>query len=324
MIARAFKFPPFGTLLALLTLLALPLFAIRPAFADTEEHGDKNGQEKSDDSLVPRLNHVIVVIMENKSYEQTLRAPYTASLIAGGALFTASTATHHPSLPNYLAIWSGSAQGVKDNTCPAPGSPFQAENLGHACEAAGLTWRAYSEDLPAAGSMVCTNNGTRYTRKHDPWTYFGNLNHTNERPYADLANDIAAARLPTLAFVVPNNCDNSHDNGPCNVTAADQWLANNLPAMLTAVGRHGVVILTWDEDDNVSGNHILTVMSGPPVKPGVQSSRPITHYTVLRTICEVLDLKAFGAAAGEAPISDIWRQDLDDQESRSRQRRSHK
>ena len=303
--------------------LLLALLLALPMAAHAEPGANSGDSESAERPRVPRLNHVIVVVMENKSYEQTLRAPYTAGLIASGALFTASTATHHPSQPNYLAIWSGSAQGVTDNKCPAPGSPFQAENLGHACEAAGLTWRAYSEDLPATGSAACTNNGTRYTRKHDPWTNFGNLDHMNERSYADLATDIAAGKLPSLAFVVPNNCDNSHDNGPCNVAAADQWLANNLPAMLAAVGRRGVVMLTWDEDDNVSGNHILTVMNGPPVKAGTVSNRPITHYTVLRTICDALDLKAFGAAASEAPISDVWRQDLDDQESRSRQRRGH-
>jgi hypothetical protein len=298
---------------------ALLAFAIALPVAAHAEPAEGGGDAKA--SSVPRLDHVIVVIMENKSYEQTIHAPYTSKLIATGALFSASTATHHPSLPNYLALWSGSNQGVNENTCPAAGSPFSAENLGHACEAAGLTWRAYSEDLPAAGSAVCTNNGTRYTRKHDPWTYFGNLDHMNERPYEDLATDIAAGKLPNLAFVVPNNCDNSHDNGPCDVAAADHWLANNLPAMLAALGRRGVLILTWDEDDNASGNHILTVMNGTPVRAGTVSSRPITHYTVLRTISDALSLPAFGAAKDETPITDVWRHDLETEEARSRQRR---
>src|SRR5438093_1604349 len=84
-----------------------------------------------------RLDHVIVVVMENKSYHQASTAPYTASLFARGSVMTESYAITHPSQPNYLALWAGGTLGVTSNSCPAPGSPFVAENLGHACEAAG-------------------------------------------------------------------------------------------------------------------------------------------------------------------------------------------
>jgi acid phosphatase len=256
---------------------------------------------------VPPLDHIIVVIMENRSYDQTRHATYTASLIASGSSFSASTAVAHPSLPNYLALWSGSTQRVTDDACPPTGAPYAAENLGHACEAAGLQWRAYSEDLHAPGSAACTAHGTLYTRKHDPWTDFSNLDHSHERAYPDLAAAIAGDSLPNLAFVIPNNCHNTHDGGPCDVAVGDQWLAANLPAMIAAAGPRGIVILTWDEDDFTVANHILTVFSGPPVKRGYVSARPITHYTVLRTICDGLGLPAFGAAKKEAPITDIWR-----------------
>src|SRR5262249_47045535 len=162
-----------------------------------------------------------------------------ASLIARGTVFTNSFAVTHPSQPNYLALWSGSTQGTSDDACPAPGSPYQTENLGHACEAAGLTWRADSEDLPSAGSGACavsagsaTCSSSGYARKHDPWTDFGNLNHSNERPYTDLAGDLAAGRLANLVFVVPNQCDDMHD---CSVSVGDTWLKNNVPRMLSAM-----------------------------------------------------------------------------------------
>lgn len=266
-------------------------------------------------AVVPAFKHVIVVIMENRSYDQARVAPYTANLIASGSSFSASTAVTHPSLPNYLALWSGSTEGVTDDACPPKGAPYPNENLGAACEAAGLSWRAYSEDLPAAGSTVCTNHGSLYTRKHDPWTYYSNLNHANERPYSDLDADIAAHALPNLAFVIPNNCHNSHDGGACNVAAGDAWLTANLPAMIRAVGHHGLVILTWDEDDFTKVNRILTVMSGPLVRPGYVSARPINHYSVLRTICDGLGVKPFGEAAHAAPITDVWRPESERHES---------
>ncbi len=252
---------------------------------------------------VPHLDHVIVVVMENKSYNQVRVLPYTASLIAANSHCSNSFAITHPSQPNYIALWAGSLLGVNSNQCPAFGSPFSAENLGHACEAAGLTWRAYSENLSAAGSVLCTNDGMLYTRKHDPWTNFNNLNHLNERPYSDLALDIANNTLPNLVFVIPNNCNNTHD---CALAVGDTWLSNNIPAMVAAAGPNGCVILTWDEDDSASFNRILTVFAGPMVIPNFVSPGTVNHYNLVRTICDALGLAPFANAVTAAPITDVW------------------
>lgn len=262
--------------------------------------------------VVPPHDRVVVVVMENKSYNQVRTAPYTMSLMAQGATFTQSYGVAHPSQPNYIALWAGSVLGVTNNNCPATGSPFTAENLGHACEAAGLTWRAYSENLAFAGSTACSYDGSAssglYTRKHAPWTMFSNLNHANERPYTDLAPALAANALPHLSFIIPNNCHNSHNNLTlgCEVLSADAWLASNLPDVIAALGPKGLLVLTWDEDDNVSGNRILTVFVGPQVQHGVSSAQFISHYTLVRMICEALGLNPFAGAAGEASITGVW------------------
>ena len=253
--------------------------------------------------MAPRLDRVIVLVMENKAYDQVRTLPYTTSLMAQGSVMSNSYAITHPSQPNYLTLWAGGTFGVSSNACPAPGSPFMVENLGHACEAAGLTWRSYAENLPAAGSPVCTADGSLYARKHCPWTNFGNLNHQNERPFTDFSVDLARGTLPDLAFVVPNNCHNSHS---CPAGDADTWMAANVPAMLDALGPRGVLILTWDEDNDHAGNHILTVFVGPEVKTGYTSTTMINHYTLLRTVCELLGITPFAAAASEPSIQDIW------------------
>ena len=244
--------------------------------------------------------------MENKSDEQALNphtCPFTAELASAWTQFSRSYAITHPSQPNYIALWAGSTLKVTSNACSPHGSPFGAENLGHALETAGKTWRAYSEGLPSPGSSVCITRGKLYTRKHEPWTQFGNLTHANERPYRDLAADIASRKLPDLAFVVPDNCHNTHD---CPLATGDAWLARELPAMIEAVGRRGLVVLTWDEDDRSGENRILTVFAGPAVKPGYRSTRRITHYTLLRTLCDGLGIAPFGAAAAETAITDVW------------------
>jgi hypothetical protein len=252
---------------------------------------------------VPAADHIFVIIMENKTYDEVRTLPYTASLISSSSSFAWSYALTHPSQPNYMALWSGGTQGVTDDQCPPPGAPFTAENLGHACEAAGIPWRAYSENLPAPAYNGCSADGNLYVRRHCVWTHFSNLDHSRERPYQDLATDITAGTLPALAFVIPNQCDNTHD---CPAGNGDAWLSQNVPAMLAAAGPNGFLVLTWDEDDGTAGNHILTVFAGGLVRSGYVSQRGITHYTVLRTICDALGITPFGSAAGQTPITDVW------------------
>ena len=256
-------------------------------------------------SAVVPLDHIIVVIMENKNYNQVRTAPYTASVIAGGAELTNSFAVAHPSQPNYLVLWGGSTQGVFNDVCPPAGSPFTTENFGHALEAAGKTWKSYSEDLPEPASSVCSSG--LYLRRHCPWTCWSNLNHYNERPYSDLIFDITFNTLPNLAFVIPNNCNNTHNSG-CTVTTGDNWLANNMPAMINGVGPNGCVVLTWDEDDGSLGNHILTVFTGQRVKHGYKETTAYNHYDFGKTLCLALGITPFsGFGAGTTnSIDNIW------------------
>ena len=119
---------------------------------------------------VPVPDHVVIVVEENHSYAEIIgsaAAPYINSLAQQGALFTASHGVTHPSEPNYLALFSGSTQGVTDDSCP---HTFSTANLGSELIAAGGSFIGYSEDLPAPGSTVCTSGA--YARKHNPWVNF--------------------------------------------------------------------------------------------------------------------------------------------------------
>jgi len=118
---------------------------------------------------VPRPDHVVVVIFENKPYAQIFGngcCPYINQQASVAALMIRSFAVTHPSQPNYLDLFAGSAQGVTDDACPAPGSPYATPNLGQQLIDAGLSFAGYSEDLPTAGSPVCSTS--TYARKHNP------------------------------------------------------------------------------------------------------------------------------------------------------------
>jgi hypothetical protein len=264
-------------------------------------------------AAAPPHDRVVVVIMENKSYDEVRSLPYTSSLLTQGATLRNSLAVAHPSQPNYFAIWGGNTLGIGNDNCPAPGSPFSSQNLGQMCETHALTWRAYSENLGAVASTACSFNGTAatglYTRKHDPWTYYVNVNHQNERPYSDLATDIAGGTLPNLVFIIPNNCHNTHNSTTpgCTLPDGDAWLSANLPAVLAAMGPKGLLVLTWDEDDSSANNHILTALVGPLVIPGAVSDQAVNHYTIVRMICEALGFPTFERATVEASIANVWK-----------------
>src|SRR5256885_4346901 len=70
---------------------------------------------------LPRPDHIVIVIEENKDYGQIVgsaNAPYLNLLIEQGALLDRSYALHHPSQPNYIELFSGNEQGVFNDTCP--------------------------------------------------------------------------------------------------------------------------------------------------------------------------------------------------------------
>jgi len=116
---------------------------------------------------VPEPAHTVVVAIENHSYAGIAgnpAAPFINDLARRGALFTRSYAITHPSEPNYLALFSGSTQGVADDGCPYR---FAAPNLAADLMKAGRTFAGYSEDLPGPGSPVCSAGD--YARKHVPW-----------------------------------------------------------------------------------------------------------------------------------------------------------
>src|SRR5258708_34128337 len=116
---------------------------------------------------LPHPDHVVVVLMENKSFGDVIgsaNAPYLNSLVSRGALLTTYCGLHHPSQPNYIELFSGKEQGVCNDHCPPP--PITAPNLAASLVAAPKTSIGYAENLPA-NLATCTTPGN-YARKHCP------------------------------------------------------------------------------------------------------------------------------------------------------------
>jgi hypothetical protein len=248
---------------------------------------------------IPSPAHVIVVIEENHGYSDIIgsaEAPYINTLATAGASFTDSHAITHPSLPNYLALFSGSTQGVTDDSCP---HSFSASDLESALIDARLTFVGYSEALPSTGSQVCGSGN--YARKHVPWSDFSDDPMGNNRPFSGFPLNFVG--LPTVSWIIPNEIN---DMSRGSILQADLWLRNNLSRYVAwAQNNNSLLIVDWDEDHSLWGNHIPTIFVGPMVSPGQYSER-INHYNVLRTIEDMFGLPHLGQSAAVTPIADVW------------------
>ncbi len=257
-------------------------------------------------SSLPRYDHIVIVLEENKGYSEIIgntSAPYINNLAAQGMSFTDSHAVTHPSQPNYLDLYSGSDQGVFGDVCPS--SAFQGPDLGGQLISANLSFAGYSEGLPSAGSLTCTNSATHYARKHNPWSDFDDSSGaTTNLPYSSFPTTTDGySTLPTVSFVVPNLNDDMHDG---SIQQGDTWLQQNLDAYAQwAKTNNSLLIVTWDEDDNTSVNQIPTIFVGQHVQVGTNNTT-INHYNVLRTLEDMYGLPPANNAANASDILGVW------------------
>jgi hypothetical protein len=250
------------------------------------------------DQPLPRFDHIVIAIEENHSAVEVAEAPYLSSLAARGMVFSRSFAVAHPSQPNYVAIFSGSTHGIRDDWRHDIAGP----NLALSLAAAGLTFAGFSEDLPSTGFRGDRAGG--YVRKHSPWASFTNAPDAVNRPLTDFPTGDFAS-LPTVSFVIPNLRNDMHDG---SVADGDKWLHDHLESYARwAVLHDSLLIVTFDEGPGSQApadTPIATVMVGAHVKAGL-SDQPITHYSVLRLIEDIYGLPYIGEDSTAARITGI-------------------
>ncbi|MCG2462656.1 alkaline phosphatase family protein [Flavobacteriaceae bacterium F89] len=268
----------------------------------------------------PKPDHIVIVLEENHGFDQIIGSPHTPfinSLIEKGALFTDSHGVTHPSQPNYLALFSGSTQGVEDDHCLDKESPYTTTNLGAALINSGYTFTGYAQNMPEVGYTGCSHiksdltGGMLYARKHCPWVNWqgggeNNFPATVGQPMTEFPSDFS--KLPTVSFVIPDQDHDMHNNGgdTTMIRKADDWLRTNLSAYIEwAKSHNSLFILTYDEDNFTKQNEIPTIFTGEMVKSG-RYNDSINHYNVLRSIEKMYDLPKSGPADAGI-IANVWK-----------------
>lgn len=235
--------------------------------------------------------------MENRSYSQALTMPYVSELAGQYAVATDYHAVAHPSLPNYLALTSGSTFGVTDDgyhRLPAVG-------IGAQLTAHGIPWRAYMEGMTAG----CLTGTGRYVVRHDPFAYYGDGCPSNVVPLtsATLNADLAGGSTPNFVWITPDLCHDGHD---CESAAADSYLAELVPKILasSAWQKDGLLMIVWDEDDGSSGNRVALLVVAPKLSQH-QTAQPHDHYSLLATVEDRLGLPRLGRTQGAVPLDEL-------------------
>jgi hypothetical protein len=239
-----------------------------------------------------------VIVMENRSYSQIIgRAPYITALARRCGLATDYHAVAHPSLPNYLAMTSGSTYGIASDCSPAE-CPVPGRSIFSQVSARHLGWRSYAGSMPTACD---TGSGGLYAARHVPAVYYlavrgicrSHVRRLGRLRTGHLHDALNGGHAPAYMFVTPNMCDDMHD---CSVSAGDLWASRwirMMRASRTYRAGHTVILLTWDEDDGTSGNHVPLVVVSPYTPAGRRSSRPLNHYSLLRASEHLLGIRRF-------------------------------
>ena len=236
--------------------------------------------------------------MENHSFEEIIgssAAPYINQLAAQHGVAGNFHAEAHPSLPNYIAMTSGSTQGIADDDDPSS-HPLDVPSLFSLLPGGGS--RSLLESMP--GNCARSDSGD-YAVRHNPQAYYVNLGGDCARFNVPLAEppDVSAR----FTFVTPNLVHDMH-NG--TVSDGDTWLSTFMPKLLSSqeyAGGRTAVFLTWDEDDSILGpgdNHIPTLVIAPSVPPGTRVIARLDHYAMLRATQEMLGLEPLLGAADTA------------------------
>ena len=235
-------------------------------------------------SAAAGINHVFVVELENKGFDQTWGESSVAKylndqLVPKGQLLTNYFGIGHVSLGNYIAEVSGQkpnpatssdcttyVEYTNGNGCVYPAS---IKTVADQLTDAHKTWKTYQEDMgtpcrhPEIGApdpTLVARKGDMYATRHNPFVYFHSIIDTPvcQSNVVDLKNldaDLAStATTPNFVFITPNLCHDGHDS-PCvdgepgGLTSADSFLSTVAPKVLAspAFKAGGMLIVTLDE-----------------------------------------------------------------------------
>ncbi|MEO7953354.1 MAG: alkaline phosphatase family protein [Polaromonas sp.] len=246
---------------------------------------------------------VVLVILENTNADEAHdpKYPFLWRLAQEGAYLSNYHAVAHPSQPNYVALVSGSTEGVQGDSPARLHRPHLGQKL--------ASWMVYAEGYPGGACDIRMEIG-RYARKHVPFLSFADVQDDPELCRSHITGFDAfgetalAHRLPGFSLVVPDLDHDAHDK-PLRV--ADAWLEQNFGKLLDDAGfrRDVILIVVFDESGekwpytNHDDNRVYAALWGDHVIPG-EVKTVHDHYDLLRTLEALFGLPPMSTGDGKA------------------------
>ena len=268
---------------------------------------------------IPNFDHIVLIMLENRDYQTVMdgtQMPLLSALAQQNVLLSNYFAVAHPSLPNYLALMSGSTQGIT-NDCTS--CFVNQPNLADEIEASGRSWKAYLEGLP---SPCFVGDSGKYAQKHDPLLYFDSIRLNAARcdrsilPLTSLDADLSTKTLPNFSYIMPDLCNSGHD---CPAATADKWVTDIVAKLQAspALGNNSLIIVAFDEAStkdttgccglpSPAGGKVVVVLISPTALPDITDNTPYSHYNLLKTILTAWNLPALGNSAQAQAIMTPW------------------
>jgi hypothetical protein len=179
--------------------------------------------------------------------------------------------------------------------------------------AAGRSWKEYAEAIDGR-SCPLRSNGP-YAAKHNPFVYFDDITGhldphdptclAHNRPYTELASDLAGGVVASYNFITPNQCNDMHS---CPIAAGDRWLSTQVPAIMAshAYQTGGAIVITWDEGENTGDGPIGLIVVSPFAKGGgYQNAIHYDHSSTVKTVEEIFGLTPLLGHAADPGVNDL-------------------
>jgi len=296
---------------------------------------------------VPAFGHVFVLVGENTSLSQLDRndAPFQLGWVKHhSAWLTNYWGVSHWSTSNYVAMTSGQFLRCHQLDLQPADCNQHVNNLFHQLDVAGVSWLEWNESMPQPCSLVnagASKDGNSYRVKHNPAAYYANveggdfsgdqgvsaeclqrvisMGDTGYNDTSDFDAALATGDVADFNYVVPNQCEDGHDN--CRpqgnvIKQFDDFLAREIPQIMAspAWGPDDLIVVVYDEGQeggpgrakNHAGGHTPFAVIGGPVHPAISTSFA-NHYSLLRTLEDGYGISQHLGAADEAgTLGNIW------------------
>ncbi|WP_053959115.1 alkaline phosphatase family protein [Sulfobacillus thermosulfidooxidans] len=230
---------------------------------------------------LPYFSHVVVIMMENHGDKILLNNPhakYINQLMNTWGFDTNYFGVTHVSLPNYVALLSGSTGGTHSDS---PIQRFHQMSLPQELNQANISWQAVMESIPSSDfngnwypdhlpkntAPIVPPPDALYAKKHNPFALFPALKPSRATHTINLTQfrqELASGHIAQFTWITPNLCHDMHgqasgpgascptSNPTLLIENGDHFLQQLIPEIIHSPSwnSHSVIFLTWDETND--------------------------------------------------------------------------